>query len=154
MSCSVYDTAWISCVVKPCGTGHRQWLFPSSFRFILDSQHPDGGWHWPPHGTYRCADGTILPSLAALFTIIRHKNNPLQLIRLQDEVANRLERGIEFVEREMKHLARTSEYSVGFDVLFPALLELLEEEGIIFHFTGRRKLFMDRDSKLSRVPLE
>ena len=153
MSCSVYDTAWISCVAKLSSAGHRQWLFPSSFRFVLDRQHPDGGWHWPPQGTYECADGTILSSLAALFAITQHAKCPLQLIKLQDEVGDRLERGKVFVARKLKRLARTSEYSVGFEVLVPALLELLEKEGIIFHFTGRHKLVKDRNTKLSRVPI-
>ena len=153
MSCSVYDTAWISCISKASKAGLRQWLFPSSFLFILHSQHADGGWHWPPQGAHECADGTILSSLAALFTITQHLKQPLQLSRLQVEIDDHLKRGIEFVARVLSRYGSTSYYSVGFDVLVPALLELLEKEGISFHFSGRQKLFYRRDAKLSRLSI-
>ena len=151
MSCSVYDTAWISSISKPSGAGLRQWLFPSSFLYILHSQHADGGWHWPPQGAQECADGTLLSSLAALFAITQHIKHPYQLVRLQDEAGHCLKRGIEFVARGLRRLGSPSHYSVGFDVLVPALLDLLEKAGITFHFSNRQKLFQRRDAKLSRV---
>ena len=43
MSCSAYDTAWVSCVSKAADNGSREWLLPSSFLPVVDSQHPDGG---------------------------------------------------------------------------------------------------------------
>ena len=153
MSCSVYDTAWISCVSKPSDIGPRQWLFPSSYQFILDSQHADGGWHWPPESAQECADGTILSSLAALFAITQHIKNPFQLARLQDKADEHLKRGIEFVSKILRTFGRSSNYSVGFDVLVPALLTLLEKEGVAFHFSGSQQLFQRRDAKLSRVPI-
>lgn len=153
MSCSIYDTAWISCVSKHSGAGLRQWLFPSSFLFILDSQHADGGWHWPPQGSHECADSTILSSLAALFSITQHNKHPFQLSQLQDKANNHLKRGIDFVAKGLRRCGRTGSYSVGFEILVPALLTLLEKEGVIFHFPGSQKLFERRDAKLSRVPM-
>ena len=152
MSCSIYDTAWVACISKPSGDGIKQWLFPSSFAFVLDSQHADGGWHWPPQGANECTDGTILSSLAALFAITQHVKHPFQLIRLQDGLGERLKRGTEFVAKGLQCFGSTSYYSVGIEVLVPALLELLEKEGIMFSFSGRQTLFQRRDAKLSRVP--
>lgn len=152
MSCSIYDTAWVACISKPSSNGVKQWLFPSSFTFVLDSQHADGGWHWPPQGTDECVDGTTLTSLAALFAITQHIKQPLQLIRLQHGLDDQLKRGIEFLAKGLQHFGSTSRYSVGTEVLVPALLELLEKDGIKFQFSGRQALFQRRDAKLSQVP--
>ena len=153
MTCNVYDTAWLSCISKASGVGLRQWLFPSSFLFILDSQQLDGGWHWPPQGAPESTEGTVLCSLAALFAITQHIKHPFQLLRLQDKLVDHLKRGTEFVARVLRRMGSTFYYSVGFDVLAPALLELLEREGIIFYFSSRRELFQRRDARLSRVPI-
>ncbi|KAL8823523.1 MAG: hypothetical protein Q9191_005776 [Dirinaria sp. TL-2023a] len=151
MTCSIYDTAWVSCISKPSDNGSRQWLFVSSFRSLLDSQSADGGWHWPPQRDPEDAAGTILSSLAALFAIKQHVNNPLQLIRLQDEANDRWSRGILYMSESLRGPWRLSGYSVGFEILVPALLELLETEGAVFAFPGKRELFLRRDSRLSRV---
>lgn len=154
MSCSIYDTAWVSCVSKRSGAGQRQWLFPSSFRFILESQHEDGGWYWPPQSAYKCVEDTVLSSLAALFTITQHIKHPYQLVRMHDETGHRLRRGIAYLAEELRRLGRSPVYSVGFEMLVPALLELLEEEGIMFQFPSRPNLFRRRAVKLSKVPLK
>lgn len=153
MSCSIYDTAWVACIFKPSSNGVKQWLFPSSFTFILDTQHADGGWHWPPQGADECADGTILSSLAALFSITQHIKHPFQLIRLQDGLNDHLQRGTDFLKKILQQFESSSYYSVGIEVLVPALLELLEKEKISFQFPGRQALFQKRDAKLSRVPM-
>lgn len=154
MSCSIYDTAWVSCVSKRSGAGQRQWLFPSSFRFILESQQLDGGWYWPPQSAYKCVEDTVLSSLAALFAITQHIKHPYQLIRMDDETGDRLRRGIEYVAKELRCLGCGLVYSVGFEMLVPALLGLLEEEGIMFQFPSRQSLLRRRAVKLSKVPLK
>lgn len=49
------------------------------------------------------------------------------------DAEDRLRRGVAFVENELKRLGCSPVYSVGFEMLVPALLELLEEkEGNFF----------------------
>ncbi|PVH92483.1 hypothetical protein DM02DRAFT_575678 [Periconia macrospinosa] len=43
MTCSVYDTAWVSVVTKTVA-GVAQYVFPSSFIVVLQAQLPDGSW--------------------------------------------------------------------------------------------------------------
>ena len=43
LTCSVYDTAWVAMVIKNVD-GQRQWLFPSSFQYLMNQQQHDGGW--------------------------------------------------------------------------------------------------------------
>lgn len=43
MSVAIYDTAWVAMISKrvDCNT---VWLFPPSFRYVLDQQQKDGSW--------------------------------------------------------------------------------------------------------------
>ena len=154
MSWSPYDTAWISCVSKSSATGRRQWLYPSSFMLILQMQHADGGWHWPPEGPHESMEGTILSSLAALFSITQHIKEPYQLHHLQEKATTQRVRGTIFAKQRLQCLDVTTHCGVGFDLLMPALVELLEIEGIYFQFPCKQKLFEKRRAKLSRMPVE
>lgn len=120
MSCSVYDTAWVSCVSKQSDDGQRQWLFPSSFKYILDCQQADGGWQRPLSSTFESVEDAALSSLAAIFAITQHVNHPLQLFRTHVDVGDCLRRGVEYVTAELRRLGRGSVYSVGFEMLVPA----------------------------------
>ena len=95
-----------------------------------------------------------MSSLAALFAIAQHIKQPLQLFRMQDRQVEQLRRGIHFVAKALRSLERTSHYSVGFEVLVPALLELLEDEGVKFHFPSRKRLFQRRDIKFYNAPVK
>lgn len=154
MSGSVYDTAWISCVSKQSDDGQSQWLFPSSFKYILDRQQADGGWQRPLSSTSESVEHAALSSLAAIFTITQHVNHPLQPFRTHVDAGDCLRRGVEYVTAELRRLGRGSVYSVGFEMLVPALLELLEKEGITFDFPSRQSLFRRRAVKLSKIPVQ
>ncbi|KAL8832626.1 MAG: hypothetical protein Q9191_000142 [Dirinaria sp. TL-2023a] len=153
MSCSIYDTAWISCVSKKSAATPRQWLFPSSFQYIVDSQQNDGGWHWPPQHTPECKSGTIISSLAALFAIAQHVKDPLQLRWLESRANECLAQGQAFLSRYFENYRSSSDYSVGFEVLVPALLELLNKEGINFSFHGKQGLFEKRAKRVAKLPI-
>lgn len=152
MTGTVYDTAWISCISKPMSdSGFEQWLFPPSFCFVLDAQDVDGGWRWPPQQEKQCIGSTVLTSLAALFAITQHIRRPLQLATAHGDLSDRLARGIKFVAQKLRLLDHVFPDNVGFEVLVPALLELLEQEDIRFQFPNRSRLFRWRDAKLSRI---
>lgn len=151
MTCSVYDTAWVACVSKTV-SDRSQWLFPSSFSFVLDSQLPDGGWPAHPGADDPDEIDGILSTMAALFCLTQHVRNPLQLRHLHKE-------GL--VTRMKKAVARLSELlekwrvgdckAVGFEVLAPSLLDLLEKEGVYFTFPDKERLLQIRDQKLAII---
>ena len=153
MSCSIYDTAWIACVVKPSTARPSQWLFPNSFQAILNYQHEDGGWHWPPDEAVECTNGTLLSSLASLYAISQHIRQPLQLFKLQVQVNHAFSRGIKFISEYARNMDLASCDNVGFEVLVPALLDLLEKEDVVFNLPNTQRLFEKRDFKLSKIPV-
>ncbi|KAL9051002.1 MAG: hypothetical protein Q9162_006297 [Coniocarpon cinnabarinum] len=151
MSATIYDTAWIACVIKPNqADAELQWLFPSAFAFVLDKQHSDGGWHWPPYGQ-ECPASTLLSSLAALFMLKRHQEQPLQLAQKFSNVEERVRHGARFVETSLRHLSHELPKSVGFEVLAPALLDELQGFGLRFSFDAKKPLYAGRDAKLSKL---
>ena len=151
MTCSVYDTAWVACVAKTVA-GRPQWLFPSSFSFVLASQLPDGG--WPAHPNEDDTDEVdgILSTAAALFSLTRHVKEPLQLRHLDDgTLPRRIERGVRRLSDALGGWRVGESKAVGFEVLVPSLLDLLQEEGIHFAFPGKELLLGIRDQKLAKV---
>jgi hypothetical protein len=153
MSCSVYDTAWVACVSKPSSDadGAEQWLFPTSFSYILDAQLPDGGWPAHPGGRDSNDVDGILSTLAALFCLQQHHRKPLQQARPGIDLAPRVAAGSARALQLLRAWDVESCDSVGFEVLVPTLLELLEDGGVTFDFAGRERLIQIRTQKLARV---
>ena len=149
--CSIYDTAWVSLVAKTID-GHSRWLFPSSFRYLLDHQQHDGGWQ----SASSDADG-IMHSLAALLSICRHINHPHQMKEGFEDLKNRKFRAIYFLET--KFAACDSDNPDGhfrFHPLATKLLQMLQAEGIEFSFNGK-DLFLPRTENSSaklNVPIK
>ena len=151
MTCNVYDTAWVACVKKTV-SGRSQWLFPSSFSYVLDSQASNGG--WPAHPGKESSDKVdeILSTMAALYCLTQHTKNPLQLRRLHDGgLTKRLDKGTTRLGKMLDSWRVDLCKAVGFEVLIPSLLELLSKEGIRFDFPGRTLLLQLRDKKLSKI---
>ena len=167
MSCSVYDTAWVANITKTVA-GVPQYLFPSSFYAILDAQLPDGSWSGHFHfgglhgdgqmetlesASHRLSDA-ILSTMASLYTLVLHSKNRHQ-IRTSRLPLPTLETRILCAEASLTSMLRQWQIStcnaVGFEVLAPALLDLLSAEGFRFDFPDRTKLLKVRAAKLSRV---
>ena len=154
MSCSVYDTAWVACVSKTV-SGCPQWLFPSSFSVILQSQLSHGG--WPAHPNEIDADVVdgILTTMAALFCLTQHAKQPLQLRHLHGAgIAPRISSATAYLSKLLNDWHVGDCKAVGFEVLAPALLDLLQEQGIHLRFPDKTKLLQIRDQKLTKVPPE
>ena len=151
MTCSVYDTAWVASISKTVG-GCQQWLLPMSFSYILSAQLPDGG--WPAHlgsPDTDLVDG-LLSTLAALFCLNLHAEKPLQL--QCDDIDIRIKDGSKRLESLLQLWDVGNCDSVGFEILVPSLLELLEEQGLSYEFPGRELLFGIRAQKLSKLTPE
>lgn len=132
MSCSIYDTAWVSMIAKTVD-GQTQWLFPASFQHLLDHQQHDGGWQ-----VNSLEYDGILNTLAALLALCRHIAQPRQIKEGLEDMEHRKSRAIYFLE------AKLSSWNVesiptqsNSRNLVTKLLQMLEQEGLEFFFPGR-----------------
>jgi hypothetical protein len=150
MSCNVYDTAWVASIQRTVA-GKTQWLFPSSYVFILDSQLEDGG--WPAHPNSVDVDDVdgILSTMAAIFCLQEHASKPLQLGSLNIELLSKILKGVKRLSMLLNQWKVDECDSVGYEVLVPSLLELLEARGLSFNFPGRAELFFIRNQKLKKI---
>ena len=147
-TCAIYDTAWISMVAKPTENG-KIWLFPESFRYIINSQLPDGGWP-----SYAADVDGILNTAASLLALKLHQVNPYQIKEnLPEELDHRISYATESLRAQLQVWDVDKAVHVGFEILVPAMLGLLEEQGFHFDFTGRASLMRLNQSKLSQFKL-
>ncbi|KAK4663962.1 uncharacterized protein QC763_501300 [Podospora pseudopauciseta] len=145
MTCSIYDTAWISMITKVVGD-QTEWLFPSSLTLILDQQHENGG--WIGHGT---ETDVILNTAAAILALCKHRGESNTT-----DLNDRISRATQFLDRELKAfwLDASTTLPVGFEMLLPKLLQLLAKEGINLEFPARAMLEKIRAMKMARVRLD
>jgi len=153
MAASIYDTAWIACVSKTV-SGVAQWLFPSSFAYVLDAQHLNGA--WPAHAECKRIDGSedcILSTMAALFCLYQHLRSPHQLARwyTKDDIQSRITSGSTALSDLLSAWRIADCKAVGFEILAPALLDLLEKEQGPLYFPDRAILMSIRNKKLSKI---
>ena len=146
LSCTIYDTAWVSLVTK-LQDGKQIWLYPSSFSYVLDNQELDGGWP-----TYASAIDGIMNTAAGLLTLIRHASLHLQLEDLiPKDIDQRATNAENSLRQQLKSWDVKATLHVGFEVLVPSLIDLLEADlETSFEFPGRRTLMELHDQKMMR----
>ena len=142
---AVYDTAWVSMVAKNVG-GRAQWLFPECFQFLLDSQSGGGGWE-----SHTSLDDGILNTLAALLALKKHSN---QADMDPSALAVAISKAKRYLEEKLPCWDVDSDIHVGFEILVPALLAMLEKENISFSFSGRRVLERLKAAKLAHFDVQ
>ena len=135
---AIYDTAWVSMVSKDVD-GCISWVFPECFEFLLEQQLPSGGWE-----SYASKDDGILNTLAGLLAMMKHQSRDDDKSLLE----GRIQRAVEYLENSLRDWEVESSVHVGFEVLIPTLLKMLEDEGIKFIFPGRKMLLMLNSIKL------
>ena len=147
-TCAVYDTAWVSMVAKSTENG-KVWLFPECFRYIIDSQLPDGGWP-----SYAADVDGILNTAASLLALKTHQTNAYQVTEyLPEELSRRLSSAAEALRIQLQVWDVNKTVHVGFEVLVPAMLALLEEQGFPFDFAGRESLMKLNQLRMSQFKL-
>lgn len=134
MSCAIYDTAWLSMITKTID-GVTNWLFPECFEYVLASQSEGAGW-FAGQGAH--IDG-ILNTAAALLALKRHVTNPHQINNLSQDLNLRIERATASLGVQLKEWDVTTTDHVGFEIIVPAMLGLLEKEDPAIFFTFREK---------------
>lgn len=141
MTCSVYDTAWVAMIAKTVN-GETEWLFPSSFHYLLNTQQHDGGWQTSSSDI----DG-ILNTLAALLALTKHVDTSIQTNKdTLEGLRHRKLRAIYYLEAKFSKWDVSVRDHIRFTLLLPKLLQLLEHEGIEFSFFGKDML-MDLKQK-------
>lgn len=146
MSVAIYDTAWVSLITDTRDTVQK-WLFPQCFDYLLESQLPDGSWGQ----TGSQIDG-ILNTASSLLSLLRHYKRPLQLRNMDEtQLKVRIDRASQSLQHQLQSWSVSSTIHVGFEIITPALLDLLlkEDETLNFHFHGRSELIKLNSIKLS-----
>ncbi|KAM7190979.1 ent-kaurene synthase [Naviculisporaceae sp. PSN 640] len=155
MSCSIYDTAWVSLLTKTGDDGQsRQWLFPECFFYILETQSEDGSWGrlLAPSSGDSQIDG-ILCTAASLLSLLRHQSLPLQLEgTIPADMSQRATKALASLRSQLKSWDVVSTVHVGFEVIVPALLHLLKKESpsMDLNFDGFGELMRVNTKKMSR----
>lgn len=154
MTVSIYDTAWVAMVTKESTDEHgdrrRHWVFPKCFQFLLENQREDGGF-----GANASEVDGILNTMAAVLALCRYsaesavEKAPLAITceALQDRIA----RGTAYLNKVLVHWNVHATVHVGFEILIPKLLELLQKEGLEFEFPGRTALMAFNRRKLDGI---
>ncbi|KAL8836472.1 MAG: hypothetical protein Q9170_002905 [Blastenia crenularia] len=116
------------------------WLFPESLRYILDQQLPSGGW-----ASYATKADGIVNTLAALLALARHRNDRDPNARLQTAILS----ATTYLDDVLQALDLDGNLSVGFEILVPAILRMLESQGgIYFTFPARSHLLEIEATKM------
>jgi hypothetical protein len=146
MTTTIYDTAWVSMISKKVD-GNTEWLFPKSLLYLLDNQKPSGDWE-----SYASDIDGILNTSAALLSLRKHYETPYQLTKnILEELPARLEKGRAFLETALQNWDFSATRHVGFEILVPCLLEMLEGYGYRFDFGCRENLLKIREQKLAKL---
>lgn len=146
MSTSIYDTAWVSMVAEETDN-HRRWLFPSSFEVIVDAQSKDGGW------TNNSSEfDAIITSLAALLALLKHVAEHVNTegTALPQDVDVRVLKARNWLGKHLRAWDVHSTDRVGFELLVPAHLRLLETYNVSFDFPGYSSLMDLKRKKLAK----
>ncbi|RYP63645.1 hypothetical protein DL769_006900 [Monosporascus sp. CRB-8-3] len=145
MSAAIYDTAWVSMVSKSDQHG-RHWLFPQCFQYILDAQLDDGSW-----GPKISQIDSILNTSASLLALRAHLEKPLQLrIISREDLERRVSIATAALQAQLSEWDVTASTHVGFEIIVPAILELLAQDGVFFRFPGEDALKQLNSIKMAR----
>ena len=133
---TIYDTAWIAMLSKSKLDGRIEWVYPEAFQFLLDHQNLHGGWT-------ACDSKTdaILNTLASLLALKKHRSS---LRSNQKDIAasldSRASRAVTYLRSQISDWEPETDAHVGFEILVPALLSMLEHENVNLQFPGRQAL--------------
>ncbi|PVI03031.1 Ent-kaurene synthase, partial [Periconia macrospinosa] len=136
---SVYDTAWLSMVSRKDEDDRSTFIFPDALYYILATQLPDGSWP-----SYSGPIDGILNTLAALLAL-KVRSKVTKILRSElEQPCNKAESALRSM---LANLDIRSTDRVGFEILVPTLLTLLENEGVVFQFPGLQEVKALQKSK-------
>lgn len=145
MTSSIYDTAWVS-MVRKSSEHASSLLFPECFQCVLERQLPCGGWE-----SYDSTIDGIVNTLGGLLALKKNSHMAYSSISQRD-MNLRIEGAVRFLREKLQNWDVASADHVGFEIIIPAMLELLGQEGIQLEFTGRSLLMELNQKKLAKIP--
>ena len=152
-SCQVYDTAWVAMVTK-ANNGTRRWLFEGSFFYLLRTQSNDGSWGRNTLSQTVC----VLDTASALLALVKHSKEPLQILGPSElELQERIQRATRALESQLMSWHDVSSTNhIGVEMIVPALLRYLEQEGIRIpvHYPAKELLAKLNALKMARFDPE
>ncbi|KAJ5218245.1 uncharacterized protein N7498_000344 [Penicillium cinerascens] len=150
----IYDTAWISMVLKkPNPSTAQEWAFPACFDFLLQNQAEDGGW-----GHEHSLVERVTCTLVSLLSILRHLGvSEGASVKDQVDLQYQADKAIQFVKSSLPNWELASldtGIPIGLELWLPVVIEKLEEEGVSFDIPGKDRVIRLRLENLSRFPVE
>ena len=145
MSPTIYDTAWVAMVSK---TVHEdtQWLFPGCFDFLLNRQMADGGW-----GASTTEEDGILNTMAAMLALKLHADAPhYSGCPLPKDIEARISKADAYLQQKLKEWKVEESGNIGFEILIPTHLGLLDKQGFTYQLPGREALMNLNREKLAK----
>jgi hypothetical protein len=128
-------------VAKKEENGTKTFLFPEALCYLLETQMSDGSWP-----AYSATIDGILNTLAALFALKSHGNSDPSK---SSELEGRCQRAETALQSMLNNWDIGSTDRVGFEVLVPGLLRLLERENIHMSFDGSAELMKMNEGKIT-----
>jgi hypothetical protein len=111
-----YDTAWAAMVPEE-KTSNKP-LFPGSMLWLITNQHDDGSWGADIDYSY----DRLISTLAAIIALKKtHKT---------EKFKNIIDSGEEYIWYNIQRLKEDPQETVGFELLYPALMTEAEELGL------------------------
>ncbi|KAL6642916.1 hypothetical protein ACP70R_021097 [Stipagrostis hirtigluma subsp. patula] len=140
ISVSAYDTAWVALVPRLDGGEGPQ--FPTTVRWIVDNQLPDGSWG---DSALFSAYDRMTNTLACVVALTKWSLEP-----------EKCKTGLTFLHENMWRLADEEQESmpIGFEIAFPSLIQTARSLGIEFPYDhpALHSIYANREIKLKRIP--
>ncbi|XP_028799726.1 ent-kaur-16-ene synthase, chloroplastic [Neltuma alba] len=125
LSVSGYDTAWVAMIPSP--SSPETPLFPQSLNWLLQNQQNDGSWGLPHRNDLLTKD-SLLTTLACVLA--------LKQWGVGEQQTNR---GFQYIESNIASALDDKQDSpIGFDIIFPHLLEQAQNLNLNLPLGGKR----------------
>jgi hypothetical protein len=111
------------------------WFFPESFEYVLRQQETGSGWLG-----YACEIDAILNTMSALLAIQKYLSDASTAADQHQMLDQRKQSGVAYLREILSTWNVYACLHVGFEILVPALLKMLDQAGIALHFPGKSAL--------------
>lgn len=128
------------------------WLSPECFPAILDGQSLEGGF-----GLDRTQVGSILTTTAALLSLLKHRKNPNVYGHpgfKHVDLSNRINYAREYLHETLQTWDVGASNHVGFEILVPNLLEMLQRRGVNNDFPGYNTAMAMNEQNMVKYEIE
>ncbi len=139
ISPSAYDTAWVARI--PSEEDPSRPMFPECLRWLQVHQIADGSWGAKGIEYYH---DRIICTLSSIIALKTWNVSP-----------RRIKRGEEYISANLENLRNDARATVGFEIIFPALLKTARFLGIKLRYDSLiiQEIEMARELKLKMIPV-